>query len=354
MTEADPTIDRDRGHTPNPTTNPSRTMTDTQTTTPYTTDHETTDHETTDHETTDEPFEGVYPAMTTPFTDGNEVDHEQLADNARYLERAGVDGVVPVGSTGESATMTHDEHVEVIETVRDAVDDVPVIAGTGSNNTAEALSLSRRAADAGADGLLLISPYYNKPEARGFLEHYRAIADAVDLPQIVYNVPSRTGRSVPVDVAVELASHPNVQGYKAASGDLNRISEVIERTRDETFSVLSGDDGLTLPTLSVGGTGTISVVANVEPERTCAMVGAALSGDYDRARELHHELAPLVRALFSETNPIPVTEAMYVRGRGGPHVRSPLTRLAEDRREELRELLAEYETGTPDPVEAVE
>ena len=318
-------------------------MTDTRTTTPYTTDHETTD----------EPFEGVYPAMTTPFTEANEVDHEQLAENARYLEAAGVDGVVPVGSTGESATMTHDEHVEVIETVRDALEDVPVIAGTGSNNTAEALSLSERAADAGADGLLLISPYYNKPEPAGFLDHYRTIADAVDLPQIVYNVPSRTGRSIPADVTVELASHPNIQGYKAASGDLNLISEVVERTRDEEFSVLSGDDGLTLPVLSVGGTGTISVVANVEPERSCAMVGAALSGDYDRARELHHELSPLVRELFVETNPIPVKEAMHVRGRGEPHVRSPLTRLGEEHRESLRELLAEYEEA-PAFVEASE
>jgi 4-hydroxy-tetrahydrodipicolinate synthase len=321
-------------------------MTNATTTTPYATDDESTDRE-----PTDEPFEGVYPAMTTPFTDENEIDHAQLAENARVLERAGVDGVVPAGSTGESATMTHDEHVEVVETVRDAVDDVPVIAGTGSNNTAEALSLSRRAADAGADGLLLISPYYNRPEPEGFLEHYRAVADAVDLPQIVYNVPSRTGRSIPVDVVVELAAHPNIQGYKAASGDLGRISEVVERTRGETFSVLSGDDGLTLPTVSVGGTGTISVVANVEPERSCAMVGAALSGDYERARRLHHELSPLVRALFAETNPIPVTEAMHVRGRGGPHVRSPLTRLSADRRESLRDLLAEYEDETPESVE---
>jgi 4-hydroxy-tetrahydrodipicolinate synthase len=319
-------------------------MTDTTTTTPYATDDET------DRETT-EPFEGVYPAMTTPFTDGDEVDHEQLAANARYLERAGVDGVVPVGSTGESATMTHDEHVDVIETVRDAVEDVPVIAGTGSNNTAEALSLSRRAADAGADGLLLISPYYNMPEPAGFLEHYRTIADAVDLPQIVYNVPSRTGQSIPVDVTVELAEHPNIQGYKAASGDLNLISEVIERTRDEEFSVVSGDDGLTLPVLSIGGSGTISVVANVEPERSCAMVGAALSGDYDRARALHHELSPLVRELFAETNPIPVKEAMHVRGHGGPHVRPPLSRLSEDRREALRELLAAYDERPPGAVE---
>jgi 4-hydroxy-tetrahydrodipicolinate synthase len=319
-------------------------MTDTTTTTPYTTEQP-------DDDAADAPFEGVYPAMTTPFTDDDAVDHEQLAENARYLERAGVDGVVPVGSTGESATMSHDEHVAVIETVRDALDDIPVIAGTGSNNTAEALSLSRRAADAGADGLLLISPYYNKPEPAGFLEHYRTIADEVDLPQIVYNVPSRTGQSIPVDVTAELAEHPNIRGYKAASGDLNLISEVIERTRDEAFAVLSGDDGLTLPVLSIGGTGTISVVANVEPERTCAMVGAALSGDYDRARTLHHELSPLVRELFAETNPIPVKEAMHVRGRGGPRVRSPLSRLSEERRAALRDLLAAYEDGAPGAVD---
>ena len=325
-------------------------MSTTRTTTPYT----TTTRTATDTDT--EPFQGVYPAMTTPFAEDGAVDHDQLAENARYLERAGVDGVVPVGSTGESATMTHDEHIEVVETVRDAVDDVPVIAGTGSNNTAEALSLSRRAADAGADGLLLISPYYNKPEAAGYLEHYRTIADAVDLPQIVYNVPSRTGRSIPVDVAAELATHPNIQGYKAASGDLEQISEVVEATREETFSVLSGDDGLTLPILSVGGTGTISVVANVEPERTCAMVGAALSGDYSRARALHHELGPLVRELFVETNPIPVTEAMYLRGRGSPAVRSPLTRLAPEHRESLREVLERYEDDAPaaEPSGAVE
>ena len=325
-------------------------MSTTRTTTPYTTTNRTATT------TNTEPFQGVYPAMTTPFTDDGTVDHDQLAENARYLERAGVDGVVPVGSTGESATMTHDEHIEVVETVRDAVDDVPVIAGTGSNNTAEALSLSRRAADAGADGLLLISPYYNRPEPAGLLEHYQTIADAVDLPQIVYNVPSRTGRSIPVDVAAELATHPNIQGYKAASGDLGQISEVVEATREETFSVLSGDDGLTLPILSVGGTGTISVVANVEPERTCAMVGAALSGDYDRARTLHHELGPLMRELFVETNPIPVTEAMHLRGRGGPTVRSPLTRLAPEHRESLREVLERYEDHTPaaEPPEAVE
>ncbi|WP_224269685.1 4-hydroxy-tetrahydrodipicolinate synthase [Haloprofundus salinisoli] len=287
--------------------------------------------------TTDQ-FRGVYPAMTTPFTSEGRIDFEQLQTDARRLEAAGVAGLVPVGSTGESATLTHDEHVEVVEAVVDAVD-VPVIAGSGSNSTREALELSRRSADAGADALLLISPYYNKPEPAGMLEHYRTIADEVDVPQIVYNVPSRTGRNMTVDTVAELARHENVAAYKAASGDLNQISELVERTRDEAFSVLSGDDGLTLPVLSVGGTGTISVVANVEPERTVELVSAALDDDYARAREIHHELGELTRQLFVETNPIPVKEAMEMRGYGPADLRAPLTRLSEEHRDRLRELL---------------
>ena len=292
---------------------------------------------------THEPFTGVFPAMTTPFHDDESIDFETLQANARRLERAGVDGVVPVGTTGESATMTHDEHVEVIEAVAEAVDDVPVIAGSGSNNTREALDLSRRAEAAGADGLLLISPYYNKPEPDGMEAHFRAVADEVDLPQIIYNVPSRTGRNIAVETAVNLASHPNVVGYKAASGDMNRISEVIERTREETFSVLSGDDALTLPIVATGGSGCISVAANVEPERCVAMVGAALEGDFQRARELNYELGPLFRALFVETNPIPVKEAMAMRGHMPRTMRPPLSYLSGEHREQLRSVLAELE-----------
>ncbi|PSQ26586.1 4-hydroxy-tetrahydrodipicolinate synthase [Halobacteriales archaeon QS_9_68_17] len=294
--------------------------------------------------TRDIDFSGVYPAMVTPFDADERIDSEQLRDDAQRLESAGVDGLVPVGSTGESATLTHDEHVEVVEAVIDAVDDVPVVAGTGSNNTREALELSERAADAGADALLLISPYYNKPEQRGLVEHYRTIADAVDLPQIVYNVPSRTGRNIDPDTAVELASHENVTGYKAASGDLGQITEIVERTRDERFAVLSGDDALTLPTISVGGRGTISVAANVEPERICAMVGAALSGDDERARRIHHELGDLFRALFVETNPVPVKEAMRIRGDGPARLRSPLTRLSEEHRDYVQDVLDALDT----------
>jgi len=289
-------------------------------------------------------FHGVFPAMCTPFHQDGSIDFETLREDAQRLESAGVDGLVPVGSTGESATLSHDEHIEVVEAVIDAVDDVPVIAGSGSNNTQEALELSRRSAEAGADALLLISPYYNKPEQQGFIDHYTTLADAVDLPQIVYNVPSRTGQNIDPDTAVELASHPNIRAYKAASGDMNQISEIIERTRDEDFAVLSGDDGMTLPMLSVGGAGCISVSANIEPERTCAMVGAALSGDFERARQIHHELGPLFRALFVETNPIPVKEAMRIRGYGPAYLRSPLTRLSDEHLDHLRDVLATLET----------
>ncbi|RLN01454.1 4-hydroxy-tetrahydrodipicolinate synthase [Haloarcula sp. Atlit-7R] len=289
-------------------------------------------------------FRGVFPAMCTPFHQDGSIDFETLREDAQRLESAGVDGLVPVGSTGESATLSHDEHIEVVEAVIDAVDDVPVIAGSGSNNTKEALELSRRSAEAGADALLLISPYYNKPEQQGFIDHYTTLADAVDLPQIVYNVPSRTGQNIEPETAVELASHPNIRAYKAASGDMNQISEIIECTRDEDFAVLSGDDGMTLPMLSVGGTGCISVSANIEPERTCAMVGAALSGDFERARQIHHELGPLFRAMFVETNPIPVKEAMRIRGYGPAHLRSPLTRLSDEHLDHLRDVLATLET----------
>lgn len=293
-------------------------------------------------------FSGVFPAMVTPFTEDGRIDFETLRAEATRLEGAGVDGLVPVGSTGESATLTHDEHIEVVEAVIDAVDNVPVIAGAGSNNTQEALELSRRSVAAGADALLLISPYYNKPEQQGLLEHYRTIADEIDCPQIVYNVPSRTGRTIEPDTAVELAAHENIRGYKAASGDLGAITEIVERTREEAFAVLSGDDALTLPTISVGGTGTISVVGNVEPERTTAMVHSALDGDFERARQLHHELGPLVRQLFVETNPIPVNEALSIRGHTEPHVRSPLTRLSEAHREALEQTLDDLDrTAVP-------
>ncbi len=292
---------------------------------------------------TTEPFAGLYPAMTTPFNDDNSIDFETLQSDAQRLENAGVDGLVPVGSTGESATLTHDEHIEVVSAVIDAVDDSPVIAGAGSNSTREAVSLSQRSEDVGADAVLHISPYYNKPEPAGMEEHFRAIADAIDIPVIVYNVPSRTGRTIEISTTEALAQHPNITGYKAASGDIGFISEVIERTQDEEFSVLSGDDGMTFPIITTGGSGVISVAGNVFPELVSDMVWAAIDGNIDTGRELHHELAPLFRGMFIETNPIPVKEAMALIHDAPSTVRPPLTRLSEVNRDELAAILAEYQ-----------
>jgi len=295
------------------------------------------------------PLDGVYPAMTTPLADDGSIDFERLRAHARRLVDRGVDGVVPVGTTGESATLTHDEHVEVVEAVADEVGgEVPVVAGAGSNATHEAVGLAGRSVDAGADALLLISPYYNRPEPEGMAAHYREIADRIDAPQIVYNVPSRTGRNVEVDTVASLASHDRIVGYKAASGDVARISEVVERTRGEAFSVLSGDDALTLPICSVGGRGAISVTANVEPERVSEVVWSALEGDYERARETHHELAALNRALFLESNPIPVKAAQEIRGHGPANYRSPLSGLGDEARAELEAAL----DGLAEPEEA--
>lgn len=288
------------------------------------------------------PFTGTYTAITTPFEENNEIDHEQVRRDVRRLESAGVDGIVSSGSTGESSTLTHDEHIELIRTVVDEAT-TTVIAGTGSNATHEAVSLSQRAAEVGADGLLLVSPYYNLPHAEGLEEHYRTVADAVDLPQLLYNVPGRTGSNIPVETTVSLASHENIVGYKAASTNLERISEVIERTQEQTFSVLSGDDPVTLPILSVGGTGVISVAANIVPDLVNEMVQTALNGDYRRAREIHHRLGPLSRAIFMETNPIPVKEAMAQCGYGPNRMRLPLTQMSEEHKQRLKDVLADFD-----------
>lgn len=284
--------------------------------------------------------EGVYPAIVTPFTDGD-VDYDSLRDNIARLEDAGVDGIVPCGSTGESATLTHEEHKEVVEfTVEHA--STPVVAGTGSNSTHEALELTRHADEAGADAALLISPYYNIPNPDGLKQHYLAVADAVDIPIVLYNVPGRTGQNMPIDVVVDLARHPGIAAVKEASGDINQISRIASRTRDMDFEVISGDDAITLPLIAVGGTGVISVTANVFPERMCGLVEAARSGDYIRAREIHQELLPVFDAMFVETNPIPVKIAMEELGYCSADLRLPLSReVSSESVEEIRRAVNE-------------
>lgn len=290
-------------------------------------------------------FEGVIPAIITPFCRNSsmDLDLEGLRSNIRFLLANGVHGIVPCGSTGESATLTFEEHEQVIEeAISVANGQVPVIAGTGSNNTAEAIRLTKAAKDMGADGALVISPYYNKPNRSGLVKHYTALAD-IDIPVIVYNVPGRTGQNLPPDLVIELAKHPNIVAVKEASGDIGQISRIIEGTLDEDFQVISGDDNITLPILALGGAGVISVAANVEPARMVAMFEAFCEQDLETALDLHYELAPLFRSMFIDTNPIPVKKAVELRGMAGGPPRLPLDELDKEKTQKLREVLATYE-----------
>jgi len=290
-------------------------------------------------------FEGVLPAVITPFRRNlaMDLDLPGLASNIEFLIENGVHGVVPCGSTGESATLSFEEHETVIEKTIDVVNGrVPVIAGTGSNNTAEAVRFTKAAKDLGADGALVISPYYNKPNRSGLVKHYTILAD-LDIPVIVYNVPGRTGQNLPPDLVIELARHPGIVGVKEASGDIGQISRIIEGTLDEDFQVISGDDNLTFPILALGGNGVISVAANVEPGRMVAMFEAFCEGDFETALDLHYELSPLFRSMFIDTNPIPVKKAVELRGMAAGPVRLPLDELDAEKTARLREVLACYD-----------
>ncbi len=283
-------------------------------------------------------IEGVLPALITPFTRDNKIDKQGLRQNIGFLIENDVSGIVPCGTTGESATLSIEEHEQVIEIAVEC-STVPVIAGTGSNNTTEAIELTRFAKDTGADAALLITPYYNKPNDRGMLAHFKKIANEVDIPMIVYNVPSRTGINLKPEIVAELAKESNIVGIKEASGNLDQVTRIIEMTQDEDFVVLSGDDGLTLPIMALGGAGVISVVANVAPELTVSMVEAFQRGDLDEARRLHLALAPLIRAVFLETNPIPIKKAVEFIGLPAGHLRLPLAPISEDNERKLKAAL---------------
>ncbi len=274
-------------------------------------------------------FEGVLPALVTPFTHENTIDTESFKNIINYVEEGGVSGVVVCGTTGESATLSTAEHKELINLCIDSAK-VPVIAGTGSNNTVEAVELTQHAADSGSDGALIISPYYTKPNNAGLIAHFKKIAESADIPIVLYNVPSRTGQDMPLEVIVELSKVDNIVAVKDASGDLGKISQIIEYTVDEDFEVLSGEDGLTFPTLALGGSGVISVVANIVPELMVKLVDSVNAGDIEAARKAHFEMAPLMRALFTETNPIPVKRAVELIGLSSGSVRLPLAPLSEE------------------------
>jgi len=287
-------------------------------------------------------FEGVLPAIITPFKRNSAMglDVQGLERNIGFLLSCGIHGIVPCGSTGESATLTFEEHEKVIEIAVDKVNGrIPVLAGSGSNNTAEAVRLTKAAKDIGADGVLVISPYYNKPNRSGLIKHYTKLAD-LDIPVVMYNVPGRTGQNLEPDLVAELARHPNIVAIKEASGNIGQISRIIEETQDDDFVVISGDDNITLPIMALGGAGVISVAANVDPKRMVALYEAMKHGDYQKALVLHYALSPLLRAMFIDTNPIPVKKAVELLGMAGGPVRLPLDDLDEKKTEQLKKILA--------------
>ena len=288
-------------------------------------------------------FEGVHTALVTPFRDGDgSVDEAALRALVERQVAAGVDGLVPCGSTGESATLSHAEHRRVVEVVVEAARGrVQVIAGTGSNNTREAIELTHHAKEAGADGALLISPYYNKPTQHGIVEHFSTIARECSFPLIVYNIPGRTASNIEPETMARLSDVEQIVGVKEACGDLHQMSQAIAASSPD-FTFLSGDDAMTLPLLAIGGHGVITTVGNLVPAEMVELVQAYKGGDLDRARSLHYRVLPLIDAIFRETNPIPVKAAVAMQGLISEGIRLPLTPISSEGRESLRLLMKEF------------
>jgi 4-hydroxy-tetrahydrodipicolinate synthase len=286
-------------------------------------------------------FSGCATAIITPMTPAGAIDEAGLRELVRMQEGSGIRTLVPCGSTGESATLNHQEHLRVIEVVIDEARKAKVIAGSGSNATSEAIHLSRGAQDLGADGLLSISPYYNKPTQAGIIKHYEAIAASVDIPTIIYNIPSRTGSNITAATLIKLAQIPGIGGVKEASGDINQIAAVAAQAPKD-FLVLSGDDAMTVPAMAVGAKGVISVTSNLVPATMLAMVNAMMEGNLTEARRINNELLPLFSTLFVETNPIPVKTALRLMGRPAGPFRLPLCDLLPESLEILKRTLSDY------------
>jgi 4-hydroxy-tetrahydrodipicolinate synthase len=285
-------------------------------------------------------FTGALSAIITPFNDGA-VDEPALRDLIEWQIGAGVQGIVPCGSTGESATLSHAEHEQVIRiAIEQTRKRVPVVAGTGSNSTAEAIRLTAAAREMGAGAALLISPYYNKPTQEGIYKHYKMIAQSVDLPLIIYNIPGRTGSNIMPETMARLCEVRNIVAVKEASGSMDQISD-IRRLCGDRFTILSGDDSATLPLMALGASGVISVITNIMPREMVEMVAAALAGNYARAREIHYQMLPMMRALFIETNPIPIKHAMSLLKKCSAEVRMPLTPMSPPAADKLKAVMKE-------------
>jgi len=282
---------------------------------------------------------GTITALVTPFAKDGSVDYGRLQELVEAQVAGGVEGICSVGTSGESPTLSHDEHHKVIEkTAEFAKGKVKIVAGTGANSTSEAISLTKAALSmGGADACLQVTPYYNKPNAEGLYRHFMTIAD-LGLPVVLYNVPGRTGREIPVDVVARLARHPNIVAVKEAAGSVERVSAIKNQVPD--FTVLSGDDSLALPMMSVGAEGVISVASNVIPREMSDMVRLALAGEFAKARELHQRFYPLFRDLFIDVNPVMVKEALWLMGRIERMFRLPLCETADANLEKLRATLS--------------
>lgn len=275
-------------------------------------------------------FSGSFVAQVTPFKNGK-VDEQRLADLIEWQIQSGTHGIVPCGTTGESATLSHEEHTQVVKLTVDVVKKrVPVIAGTGSNSTAEAIRLTREAQEVGADGALMISPYYNRPTQEGIYQHYKEVAHAVPgFPIIFYNIPGRTGSNIEPSTMARMAAIDNIVGVKEATGSIDQMINIRLACGDR-LAVLSGEDSLTFSMMALGGKGVISTVANVAPQQMAAVVNAGLAKEWDKASELQLKLVPLIRALFVETNPIPVKTALALMGKCELELRLPLVQMAEE------------------------
>jgi 4-hydroxy-tetrahydrodipicolinate synthase len=286
-------------------------------------------------------FKGAMVAIVTPFKN-DQIDEEALRELIEFQIVNGTDAIVPCGTTGETPTLSHEEHDRVIEITIDAAKKrVPVIAGTGSNNTAEALRLTKHAYEAGADAALMTCPYYNRPTQEGLYQHFKKIAENVPIPIIPYNIPGRTGVNLLPDMVAKLAKIKNIVGIKEASGSLKQMSDIISMC-DSNFAVLSGDDIFTLPLLAIGGAGIISVISNVAPADMAGMIDAFNAGDLAKAKALHYKMSPLIDALFIEVNPIPVKAALAMMGKIQYEYRLPLCKMADANYDKLRKVMLDY------------
>ena len=283
---------------------------------------------------------GCFTALITPFKDGK-ADFDSLRKIVRFQTESGVSGIVPCGSTGEASSLSREEYLSVIKTaIEEASGKTQVLAGAGGNNTAATEELVRDVAALGPDAILSVSPCYNKPTQAGLKAHFKAVAAAAgNIPVVLYNIPGRTGVNMQPATIAELSEIPNIIGIKEASGSLDQVSEIVQKT-DSSFSVISGDDSLTVPMMSVGATGVISVVSNIYPHETSEMCRLAADGNFKEAAKIHHKLFTVIKALFSETNPIPVKYAAYIKGLcATPEMRLPLTAYSEEKREWLKNIL---------------